>query len=482
MQPLIHKIIFKFLFSILIILGFLLVPSDRIYAASLSLSPGSTNVSVGNILSLKVLLNTGNKYVNNTEATVQFPTDILEVVSITKASSIFTLWVEEPSFSNYTGKVVFNGGVPSPGFNGTSGYIATITFKAKRAGSASVILTDATARENDGLGTDILTSKNGSVIEIVVPKEVKTPIKKEEVKVVPTIPLFIPTIRFDGIKGILRLQEENKVNDNIDYYTIQIDDADSFKIQTNQLVGGEYYLRLQNEGTHTITIVSFDKKGKYTENTLTFISPPISVPILSLNTYEITKNNFVIIEGKTIYPNSNVNVVLELEGKEIYKYTQTTRADGSFSITVDNLTKPGIVSIWAESILSDSVKSLPSEKIYLKVNELAVIGITFTVLYPLLYLIIIFAIVSLIFVLIYLGWHKFFGLKRRVKREVKNMALDIHGALFLLKEELNDQLDILEETKLDRELNKKEKIIFDKIKRNIDQIDDVLEKKLNKIL
>ena len=119
-------------------------------------------------------------------------------------------------------------------------------------------------------------------------------------------------------------------------------------------MNGEYYLPLQNEGTHGVSIVSFDKTGKYTENTLTFISPSISSPILSLSSYVITKDNLAIIDGETSYPNSKVDVVLELEGNEIHKYTQTTREDGSFSVTTDNLTEPGIVSIWAESILSDN--------------------------------------------------------------------------------------------------------------------------------
>ncbi len=108
-------------------------------AATLSLAPSTSTVTVGNIVSIGVKVNTQGKYINNGEVVIQFPTDLLEVISISKSSSIFSLWVEEPSFSNATGRISFNGGVANPGFNGSSGTIASITFKAKKAGSASLI-------------------------------------------------------------------------------------------------------------------------------------------------------------------------------------------------------------------------------------------------------------------------------------------------------------------------------------------------------
>ena len=50
--------------------------------------------------------------VNAAQATVRFPTDILEVKSIDKADSVFSFWLEEPSFSNTDGAITFIGGTP----------------------------------------------------------------------------------------------------------------------------------------------------------------------------------------------------------------------------------------------------------------------------------------------------------------------------------------------------------------------------------
>lgn len=449
-------------------------------AASLSILPNSTIVSVGNTVTVKVFVNTFGKSINNGEAVIQFPVDMLDVISVTKSSSIFSLWVEEPSFSNSTGKITFNGGIPSPGYIGQSGYIVSITFKAQKQGTASILFSDGVVRENDGLGTDILTSKNGGIIQIVIPKEIKVPTKPDIKNVIPD-KIFNPSIKFEGNQGIIKLSDENIIS-NVDYYTIQIDENSNFRVKKDQLINGEYYLPIQNEGSHSITIVSFDETGKYTEYILNFISPSISIPILSLVPYEITTGDYVIILGKTNYPNSKVNVVLELDGKEIKRYTQTTGVDGSFSITTDKIKEIGLINIWAETILSDTVKSVSSERVYLKVNEVKFIQITLAIFYPLIYLIIIFTLVSLLFVFLYLGWHKFFNLKKKFESESKQIILEVHKNMLSLKAELNYQLESLEKIKIDRNLNKEEEDIFNEIQKKIDIVDIFIEEKLKNLI
>src|SRR3989344_6662876 len=84
-------------------------------AATIFFSTSSGDYTIGNILNASVIVNTQGKAVNNADAVINFPTDLLEVVSISKSGSIFTLWVEEPAFSNSAGAITFNGGLPTPG-------------------------------------------------------------------------------------------------------------------------------------------------------------------------------------------------------------------------------------------------------------------------------------------------------------------------------------------------------------------------------
>lgn len=157
-----------------LVLLFVLTPT-LVNAATLSLTPSTSNINVGNIVFVKININTQGKYINNAEAILQFPLDLLEVISITKSPSIFSLWVENPEYSNTKGTVSFNGGVANPGYNGSTGTVASVTFRAKKQGTASLLFSDAAIRENDGLGTDILSGRGTSVIQIVDTKEEPQP-------------------------------------------------------------------------------------------------------------------------------------------------------------------------------------------------------------------------------------------------------------------------------------------------------------------
>ncbi len=96
---------------------FFLLPYTAV-AATLSLSPAAASVAAGNIITVTAVVNSQGVAVNNAESVIQFPTDLLQVISVSRSSSIFTLWVEEPTFSNVTGRVSFNGGITNPGFLG----------------------------------------------------------------------------------------------------------------------------------------------------------------------------------------------------------------------------------------------------------------------------------------------------------------------------------------------------------------------------
>jgi hypothetical protein len=90
----------------------------------------------------------------------------LEVVSISKTESIFTLWAEEPSFSNKAGTVNFEGIILNPGFKGSNGKLLTITFRAKTEGQANLSFSSGSVFANDGTGANILSDLNVVVISM----------------------------------------------------------------------------------------------------------------------------------------------------------------------------------------------------------------------------------------------------------------------------------------------------------------------------
>ena len=127
-------------------------------AATLSFSPSSGSYAVGNTFSASILISSADQSMNAASGAVSFPPDKLEVASVSKTGSVFTLWVQEPSFSNSAGAVTFEGIVLNPGFMGANGKAVTINFKVKAAGSAVLNFSSGSALANDGKGTNILAS------------------------------------------------------------------------------------------------------------------------------------------------------------------------------------------------------------------------------------------------------------------------------------------------------------------------------------
>jgi len=164
------KLALSFCFFVLLVFG-----AKAANAATLYFSPSSGNFSVGNIFTVNVLVNTENVTINNAEATINFPSGLLEIVSFSKSGSIFSLWVEEPTFSNSAGTLSFNGGLPTPGFNGTSGKVLSAVFRVKRAGSATVVFSSPAIRANDGYGTNVFRTGLQASYNLVATEEEPSP-------------------------------------------------------------------------------------------------------------------------------------------------------------------------------------------------------------------------------------------------------------------------------------------------------------------
>jgi len=126
--------------------------------ASLYFSPASGESAVGKILSVGVNVSSADQAMNAASGIISFPADKLEVTALSKSGSIFTLWVQQPSFSNSAGTVNFEGIVLNPGFTGASGKVITINFRVKAAGVATLNFSSGSALANDGKGTNILAS------------------------------------------------------------------------------------------------------------------------------------------------------------------------------------------------------------------------------------------------------------------------------------------------------------------------------------
>ncbi len=145
---------------------FFLLPSATL-AATLGLSPANTTVGAGSTITETVFVSSADQAMNAISGTISFPTDLLQVVSVSKANSVLSLWVQEPVFSNTDGTISFSAVVPNPGYIGSRGQVLSIQFRGRKQGTATVTFSPSSqVLANDGNGTDILTASNAATITV----------------------------------------------------------------------------------------------------------------------------------------------------------------------------------------------------------------------------------------------------------------------------------------------------------------------------
>ena len=569
------KAYLKILASAIFAFAFLAITSQFAYAANLYFSPSSGSHAVGTTFSVSVYVSSADQAMNAASGVISFPSDKLEVTSLSKTGSIFTLWVQEPSFSNSAGTVNFEGIVLNPGFTGSSGKAITITFRAKAAGNASLTFSSGSALANDGKGTNVLTGLGDANFsigtiqpgapEIVTPAEVAgTPeapvisslthpdpnkwyaessakfnwnVPKDITAVrllVGKIPNAIPTITYtspvnskeiadlaDGIWYFSVRLKNNAGWGAVSHFRFQIDTAKpsrfniteitrkdlaepkaSFIFDAKDEVSGVDHYEIQIDGgnaqiwnddgtkTYTTPVLEpgkhvliakvVDKAGNSLASSAEFAIESLNSPTITEYPKELQSGEILIVRGTT-YPNNKVTIWLQKEKDDPQSFTVQSDRDGKFTFTADEKLGDGIYQLWAEVANAQGAKSLPSEKITIAVAKLA----TFSVgTWAVNFLAIIVPLVVLIFALLFIlwyGWHKFSSLRKRLRKEVREAESALHKAFDLLKDNIQEQIKMLEKTRTKRQLTEEEEKILKQFKSKLGDAEKFIKKEIEDI-
>lgn len=129
-----------------------------LFAASLSVSPATGTYSVGDTFTVSALVNTENKAVNAVSGTLYYPANMLDLISISRATSIMNVWTVVPVLQIGTDEndIPFEGVILNPGYTGSSGVIFTATFQVKASGQAALYYNASAILANDGFATNLL--------------------------------------------------------------------------------------------------------------------------------------------------------------------------------------------------------------------------------------------------------------------------------------------------------------------------------------
>lgn len=126
-------------------------------AATISFMSGITNASIGDTIDVSVRIDSAGQTVNAAQGTIEYPSSILQVVSVDHSNSIFNIWAQEPTINTSTGQISFLGGSTNS-YSGTSLYVLDVTFMARGSGLAALDFVNAGVTAGDGTGANILSS------------------------------------------------------------------------------------------------------------------------------------------------------------------------------------------------------------------------------------------------------------------------------------------------------------------------------------
>jgi hypothetical protein len=256
--------------SLIITLFFIifLLTAKNVLASELRLEKNSKNITVGDTVSVDVIINTEGELVNVVEGDINISNnlDLIDIKELSSADSVLSQWVRSPSWLKKDNTISFIGGLPG-GFNQKTATLFRIYFTAKAAGQIILSPNNVKVYANDGLATPIgvhFTPLNITIneqdsflvedeLQAVVTKDFKSPTNIN-------IDLGQDESLFDGQKfiNISALDIESGVA----YFEVKEGNRASIK------TSNAYVLQNQDK-LEPLVIFAFDKAGNVSKKILT---------------------------------------------------------------------------------------------------------------------------------------------------------------------------------------------------------------------
>lgn len=137
--------------------------AENVFAAEIRIDAHKVEINSGEQFLIDVIIHS-EESLNALQGRLIFPTDKLLVKEIRDGNSSINFWVEKPHIEK-PGTILFSGITPG-GFSGANNSVFSVVFEAKNTGLASIILNDAEALNNDGLGSPAVLNARDAVISI----------------------------------------------------------------------------------------------------------------------------------------------------------------------------------------------------------------------------------------------------------------------------------------------------------------------------
>lgn len=462
------------------------------HAATLNLSPVRGAVDVGSMLTETVVVSSSDQAINAVSGTISFPSDLLQVVSVSKTNSILTLWMQEPTFSNTDGTISFSGIVPNPGYMGTRGQIFTIQFRGKKAGTAAIEFSSPQVLANDGSGTDVITGTQSATLTVSVVEQIqesvsaplKTPtqtaVSPKKVDLLARITssshpdqeqwyktshAIFDWTNAQGVSAV-RLgydkNEDGKPNvlysDPISHKEIDFEDGSwYFHVQQKSAAGwgpiSTYKIQID-------TIPPTPFSVEFPNGTTTPSGSILSAKFTAMDDLSGIDRYQISVDGKEVMVSAD-------EGSRPYNISGDA---GTHTLLVRAYDKAGNVAIADGKFFVESSASSVSKLSVFSLGWLAVN-----------YLSLVLIVLSIAGTLLFAAWYihtHFSAYRQQLNRRLGITNTHVHKEFDLLKDALNNEIRALERAKSKRDLTREEGRLVSRLKKLLEQSEKSIEKEI----
>ncbi|MFH1451001.1 MAG: hypothetical protein ABIF89_00100 [bacterium] len=477
----------KNIIRIVFVLGvFALFPQNVFgQSASFYLSPANGTYGISEQFFVHLMVNADGLAVNASQGEIYFPADKLEVVSISKGGSIFSLWVKEPTFSNTNGVISFGGGLPNPGFIG-KGNIISVLFRGKTVGDATVTLGKEKILANDSHGTDVFSFSAGGKYTIIRREGVIPSPKPEPGAKPPVIIDNEPPYPFEIIvdnggdptnpSPLLYFETRDDLSP-MSHYEIKIEE-NAFTAKPGETM--PWKIPFLAPGNYHVSVKAFDTAKNFAESSAEVKVSSIVAPKITICPKVFRSGEEILYLGGTGLTNSRIIIFFESGGKLIKKWEAKTDEIGDWSFVNDGLFRPGNYQIFVRTQDERGAISNFSDPCVTQVILNAVAIGPWIISYRV-FVLILLLLLALILLLLFWLFSRNVRNRRALERETEDLEKKFFKEYYELREDIRKELEMFRKSHGKRGLTKAEKEIEKSLLKNLTDIEVVLKKELKDI-
>lgn len=232
-------------------------------------------------------------------------------------------------------------------------------------------------------------------------------------------------------------------------------------------------------GMHSAVVEAFDHAGNSIIGTYDFMVEAFGAPVFTEYPSEIGSDVIPVIRGTT-RPNVSVEITVAKLGADTQKYTTSADDSGTFTFIPEGRFSLGVYELIAVATDETGARSEPSGSIRIAVQESGFLRIGGLIVSVLSVVIPLLALLLLMALGVWYGWHRTRILRKRIRREVteaeQSLAHEFDEIVASLKENVEDLKSYRK-----GKLTKQEQAMVDSLTKRLDNAERRVRKEIEDI-